>query len=370
MWLRAAHASVVVCCALAFGCAGPDYGEAFVSSFHAAKRAYAAGRYAEAAELYGAAAGDAQRVKDRDEAFFMQARMYEKLERWAAARERYATILETSPRGTRAGRAAFEIATLEIEHGDPNRGYRALQEAIVRYPNHGSARRGLELWAEHVAERGGEEALRAVLSRWLTELEGSALEQQLRYERARSLRRSGDLVRAHEAFVETAMRHPYPKGTLTDDAWWYASEVAEEQGNHEQAVTDLRSLLGSREVATGGSYERPRYPPAQMRIAELYRDRLGDHEAARRAFRRVYLEHETSILADDAMWWEAVLERRHGRAERACELGEELAHQFSSSRYVRCLQQLCPRLESRGSRPCPDYILRDLSAKATPSPSG
>lgn len=352
---------VVALWALASGCGGPDYGEAFVASFHAAQRAHVAGRYAEAADKYGVAAGDAQRVKDRDEAFFMQARMYEKLARWAEARERYETILRTSPRGPRAGRAAFEIATIEIEHGDLERGYGALAEAIRRYPNHGSARRGLELWAGHVGAQDGEEALRATLGRWLVELKGSALEQQLRYERARSLRRSGDLAAAHEAFVETARRHPYPMGTLTDDAWWYASEVAEEQGRYEQAVADLRSLLGSREVATGGSYERPRYPPAQMRIAELYRDRLGDREAARRAFRRVHQEHATSILADDAMWWEAVLERRDGRSGDACELGEDLRDRFPSSRYVRCLDRLCPQLEAPGGRPCPDYIVATLS---------
>lgn len=362
MRFYASFAILMSCCAPLVGCGGPDYGEAFVTSFSAAKRAYAAGRYAEAAELYGTAAGDAQRVKDRDEAFFMQARMYEKLERWAAARERYETILKTSPRGTRAGRAAFEIATLEMVHGDVETGYRALEAAIRRYPNHGSARRGLELWAEHVGQRDGEEALRATLARWLVELKGSGLEQQLRYERARSLRRSGDLATAHDAFVEAATRHPYPMGTLTDDAWWFASQVAEEQGDFEQAIADLRSLLKSREVATGGSYERPRYPPAQMRIAELYRDRLGDREAARRAFRRVYEEHETSILADDAMWWEAVLERRDGRTDGACDLGEDLRDRFPSSRYVRCLNDLCSSLASGGQRPCPSYILRTLSS--------
>ncbi|HHH29413.1 MAG TPA: tetratricopeptide repeat protein [Polyangiaceae bacterium] len=345
-----------------FGCGGPDYGEAFVTSFHAAKRAYAAGRYAEAAALYGEAAGDAQRVKDRDEAFFMQARMYEKLERYEAARERYETILKVSPRGTRAGRAAFEIATLQIEHGDPEKGWKALEEAIRRYPNHGSARRGLELWAEHVGERDGEEALRAVLARWLVEMKGSVIEQQLRYERARSFRRGGDLAAAHAAFVETARHHPYPMGTLTDDAWWFASLVAEERGDYEQAVADLRSLLASREVATGGSYERPRYPHAQMRIAELYRDRLGDRRAAMKAFRRVYEEHETSILADDAMWWEAVLERWDGDSGAACDLGEDLRERFPSSRYLRCLDRLCSTLPAQGSRPCPSYILETLAA--------
>jgi len=343
------------------GCGGPDYGEAFVTSFSAAKRAYAAGRYDEAAALYGEAAGDAQRVKDRDEAFFMQARMYDKLDRWSSARERYETILRVSPTGPRAGRAAFEIAYLEIEHGDAERGYRMLREALERYPNHGSARRGLEVWAEHAAERDGEKALRKMLGQWIGELKGSALEQQLLYERARSLRRVGDLEAAHRAFVDTAERYPYPLGTLTDDAWWYASQVAEEQGHYRQAIADLRSLLASREVATGGSYERPRYPPAQMRIEELYRDRLADREAARQAFRRVYQEHETSILADDAMWWEAVLDRRDGRVDDACELGDDLRDRFPSSRYVRCLNALCPRLESGGTRPCPSYVLKTLA---------
>jgi TolA-binding protein len=362
-------AIVALTLGIVVGCGGPNYGEAFVRSFHEAKRAYAAGRYAEAATLYGRAAQDARRVKDRDEAHFMQARMYEKLERWPDAQERYRAIIQSSPKGTRAGRAAFEAATLEIEHGDSARGWAALEEAILRYPNHGSARRALRLWSDHIAERDGEEALRERLTAWLKPLADTDIHQQVRYERARSHWRSGNLQQAHDDFVEAARRHPYPQGTLTDDAWWHASQVAEEQGAIGTAISDLRSLLASREVATGGSYERPRYPEAQMRLGVLYRDYLGDHDAARDAFRRVYREHETSILADDALWNEAMLYARDGDSETACDRLDDLRDDFPQSRYVRCLNRICPG-RPEGDRPCPDYILETLPEQATVEPSG
>ncbi len=343
--------------ALAACAAGPS--EAFERSFYAAKRAYAAGRYEEAARLYEEAAEDASRVKDRDEATFMQARMYEKLERWPDAQDTYRRLEELSPRGPRAGRASYEQAEIEIDHGDAAKGWRALAEALRAHPDHGSARRALSRWCRHHGEEQGEEALRERLGRWLRELRGTDIEQQLKYEMGWSWRRSGDLQRAHAQLLTTARDHPYPHGTLTDDALWHASHVAEELGDYPLAVADLRELLSTREQADGGSYERPRYPGAQLRIGELYRDRLGDLDQARRELRRMYTVHSTSVLADDAMWADAVLALRQGHTEEVCELARDLPQRFPGSRYRACLRQLCPSAEPP-ARPCPDYILRTL----------
>jgi TolA-binding protein len=342
--------------AAVLGCGGPRHGEAFLGSFRAAQRAHNAGRYAEAAEGFAKAARVAQRVKDRDEALFLAARMKEKLGRWDEARKDYRELARVSPDGPRTARAVFDLAHLEIEHGDEAAGWALLERAIERYPGHGSTRNALGRLAEHLATRGGEAALRARLARWLDALRGTDAEQQLKYELARSLERDGALREAHAMLLRAAREHPYPTGPLTDDALWRASHVAERLGDAALAVADLRELLSDRETAAGGSYERPRFPEAQLRIALLYRDRLGDRAAARRELRVMHTRHAKSVLADDALWYEAELWARDGDAERACDVVAELALRYPGSRYRRCVALVCPRPGDGAASDCPRYI--------------
>lgn len=341
-----------------FGC-GPAHGEAFERSFAAGQRAYSAGRYEEAAGLFERAAADAERVKDRDEALFLIARMHERLERWRDAQEAYRRLLATSPDGPRAPRAAFEIATIEIDHGDPEAGWKALAEAIERHPSHGSASRAIELWAAHTAETAGEEPLRAALSRWVETLGASASAQRVKYELARSHARSGDHAAARDAYLRAAREHPHPHGNLTDDAYWFAAEAAEAVGDPRGAIAILEELLSSREISSWGqSYERPRYPAAQLRIAEIHRAR-GELEAARRAFRRTHENHTTSALADDAMWQEAIVAKRLGDDDGACAVLEALGARKPPSRYARCAGLLCPA--AGAAEDCPRYIAETVN---------
>ena len=55
-----------------------DRGDAYVTSFAEAERAFHAGRWSEAARAWSDAAGKAKRVKDRDEARFLEARAEER----------------------------------------------------------------------------------------------------------------------------------------------------------------------------------------------------------------------------------------------------------------------------------------------------
>lgn len=360
---------IVIALALIAGC-GIDRGEAYVRSFTEAQRAHNAGRYEEAARHYAQAARDAIRLKDRDEAYYLEARMYQRLERWDDARASYESLLRVSPKGPRTGRAAFDRALLSIAYGASEEGYRELERALLQHPNHGSARRGLRVWLAHQQRLGGEAQLQTEVVRLQARLGRTTLGQQLAYELGLSYRRAGELERAHAQLLKAARDHPIPKGTLTDDAYWHAAEIAEELGNTQLALADLRELLSSREVATGGSYERPRYPAAQMRIAELYR-RRGDYDTARREYRRMYRTHTTSILADDAMWQEALLAKQQGDDQDACDIAEDLPDSFADSRYVRCVRDLCPSLGAdevpAQKRPCPPYILREISGEPDPN---
>jgi len=344
---------------------GPSQGERFVRIFLSGKRAYNAGRYEEAAQLYEQAAAAAKRVKDRDEAYFLQARMYERLGRWSDAQRAYRRLVEVSPQGPRTPRAVFEFAELQIEHGaDPEVGWRLLGEAIDTYPNHGSARNALKQLAQHLAERDGEPALQAYLEARLGKLKGTEAEQQLKYEHALSVLRSGAKQRAHDLLVRCAAEHPYPQGNLNDNALYLASEIAEELGRYDQAVADLRAMLSVYEISADvGSYIRPKFPQAQYRLGELYRDQLKDPATARREFRAVYETFPDSLLADDALWQEAILAHRAGEAEAACDLMVELRRRFEQSRYRRCAAKLCPEEAAHApeGRPCPPHISRELT---------
>ncbi|MCK6589638.1 MAG: hypothetical protein L6Q76_18875, partial [Polyangiaceae bacterium] len=160
--------------------------------------------------------------------------------------------------------------------------------------------------------------------------------------------------------LAAAARFPYPFGAYTDDALWHAALIEEELGRHGEAIGHLRKLLAPREVSTQmGSYERPRFSEAQMKIATIYRDGLQDRAAARRELRKLYTGHLTSTLRDDAMWAEAVMLYEDKSQDEACAVVKRLVNELPDSRYARCAKAVCPTAPE-GKRACADYILREL----------
>jgi len=187
--------------------------------------------------------------------------------------------------------------------------------------------------------------------KWLRDAEArlgaTELDETVRYLVAGRLEAAGDLPAARDAYVAYAERHPYPEGALFDDALWHASLLEEKMGRTEPAILHLRRMLAVREESTMvGSYERPRFSPAQFRIAVLFRDKLNDSASARREFHKVYDSHKTSILRDDALWEEAKLAHADGDRAAACSLLATLAKDFRASRYIACAPSLCPTIES------------------------
>jgi TolA-binding protein len=373
--VRAGGLAKAALVALLVAACGPNLGAAYERSFAAAQRAHDARRFEEAARAYEQAAKDARRVKDRDEALFLAARMHDKRGAYDKARAVLTRLVAVSPQGPRAGRAAFELAELEIEHGDAERGWAMMLEATRKHPKNGVARPSVKRMVAHELDRGGDEAVLAWIDGPARVLRGTEVEENLDYEKALALERMGKLAPARDAFLETARAHPYPFGTLTDDALYRASLVEEQLGNPEAAIAHLRSLLAGRESShMMGSYDRPRYSQAQMRIGELYRDKLRDHASARRELHKVYADHPTSILRDDALWAEARLAKEDGDEREACSLVERLGREFPESRYARCVRLVCDdaKLPEGTKRSCGDYIEREVRGeeKETEAPSG
>lgn len=342
----------------------PVRGDAYLASFAAGQRALHAGRYEEAARAYDDAAAKALRVKDRDEARFLQARSYGKAGRWEDARAAYQRLATESPTGPRGPRAVFELADLEIDHGDVEKGYAMLIAAAIRFPQSGVARPTIRRVVAHIVELRGEPAARAWLADHAATFRGTDEDQTIGYEIALSFDREGKKQEAHDALMESARAHPYPKGSLTDDALVRASKIDEELGRWAEAAKHLHDLLATQEVSHGiagkydmASYERPRFPEAALRLGEIYRDKLHDRAAARRAFEALYRDHPKARKRDLAVWSQARLALEDGEPKVACTLASRLVREFPDSRYTRCVRAICPTAPA-AKRECADYILR------------
>jgi tetratricopeptide (TPR) repeat protein len=364
---RAGGALLLAALAASPACA-PDLGDAYLAAFAAGERSFRAGRFTEAAAAWDGAAAQAKRVKDRDEARFLEARAQARASRWADARATYERLATDSPDGLRTPRARFEVASLEIDHGDAARGWTLLDDTARRFPAHGLARPALHRLLEHAADGGGEPAVLAFLDAHEPVFRGTDQDEVIGYERARSLERAGRRREAHDTFLASARRHPYPSGSLTDDAFWHAAAIDDEDGRYDEAITHLRELLAPRESSGPWvSYERPRYSEAQLHIAEIYRDKLHDHAGARREYDRLYTDFPRTIKRAEAGWAEARLARQDGDTAATCSLAKRLVDDLPDSRYVRCAHEICPALPP-AVRACADYILRELEADRATAP--
>jgi tetratricopeptide (TPR) repeat protein len=279
----------------------------------------------------------------------------------AAALER---IAKAKPPGEHAAEAAFHLARVHIEQNDAA-GWTEMEAVAVDFPAHGVGRIALHKVLVHDEETGGDAATLAHIEALSKGPLGKTdLVQTLDYQAAVCTEHMGKLAEAREAYLAVAARYPYPFGRLFDDALWRASEIDEKLGKPERAIEDLERMLAVRETAhLMGTYERPRFQPALMRIAVLYRDKLGDRARARDAYRRAWNElGASSPMRDDAAWEEAQLLGADGDQDGACGRLQALVSAVPSSRYVPCATERCPKIErpkdSKAPKECRGYIER------------
>jgi tetratricopeptide (TPR) repeat protein len=345
--------------AVSLACA-PSLPASYQRSRAAAERAYVHGRYAEAAQHWQRAAREASRQRDRDEAAYRAAVSLERAGRYAQATRLYDDIARI-PGHPRASRAAFARAKLEILHGNVHKGHHLLEYALRAHPDSGLAPAALRRYLRWLQRQEGTAAVLRYLSAAIRQLDATELAEHLHYAYAGALSASGKITKALDRYLYVARRFPYPHGALWDDALWHASQLQERLGNHRAAVGHLRRMLAQREPPSApGTYQRPRYAQSQFRIAELYRDRLGDPDAAQREFLKVYTDHPDSRLRDDALWAAALVARDAGNQRGACAALQPLVRDLPDSRFAPCAPLLCPELSSPDARPCRSYIRRQI----------
>jgi tetratricopeptide (TPR) repeat protein len=342
-------------------CGGPSRGAAYDRAYAAAQRAESAGRLEEALAAYDRAAEAAKRPRDRDQARWSACDVLSRADRVADAVTRLDAVAADGTSEHQA-EAAYRAAALRIEHGEADRGWHDLEQAVRRFPTHGVAHVAVRRLVDHAdatSTQAGLEEVRA-LDRDLGKTE---LQQLTAYLAARHVEQLGDDAGALAAYKQIADRWPYPHGSFFDDALWYASLLDEKAGRTQAAVDDLERLVAVRETTSlMGSYERARYVPSMLRIGALYAGPLHDHERARATYHRLYADFAHSTMRARALWQEAALWKQDGDATKACDRLATLVHEFPDSRYVPCAAAACPgvqRASSSGApKECHAYIER------------
>lgn len=361
--------SLLLLAVSAAACA-PSRGAAYERALADARRAHHAGRFDTAAERFDEAALTAKVPRDavyaRYEAALARARSGDV----ARASRELRALAADKPLHAYSAQAAFKAAELAYK-SDPSAGYSELEAVAVRFPESGVARAALGRLLRHDDERGPAKTL-AHLDALAPKVANSALEEDVAYERAKRIADLGHFEEARDAFVDVANRWSYPAGNYFDDALYRASVMEENLGRYKEAIGHLERLLAFRETSvTIGSYERPRYIPAMLRIATLYEERLRDRKMARETLHRLYTDFTTSTLRDDALWREAELWRKDANKETACARLSTLVSDFPDSRYVPCAVELCasikPPSRSKAPKSCRAYLKRETSHEVTPT---
>lgn len=333
----------------------------YATKFAAGERAESAGRYAEAALQYDAAASEAARDREKEHAAYLGALMHVRAGDVATGAKTLARI--GAGNGEHASEALLRLAEIHERENNPET-WNEYEAIALRFPESGDGRVALQKVLIHSDEANGEAATLAYLEKLSKgPLQSTDLAESIAYQRAVRLQKIGKLAEARDAYVNVARTWPYPKGRVFDDALWHASEVDETLGQIPRAIEDLEEMLKVRESSHfTGSYERPRFPPALFRIGVLYVEKLNDRAKAREAFRRAFDDlPPTNTLRDDAAWREAQLWIADGNNDEACGRLRALVSAAPDSRYVPCATERCKierPSDSKAPKTCHAYLTR------------
>jgi outer membrane protein assembly factor BamD (BamD/ComL family) len=365
---RAVTTSVAVACALALAasglaCSAPARGNGYERSLAAGERAQSAGRFGDAASEYDRASRAARLPRDAAHARYLSARMLVRGGNLRDAAVVLHAIADASPPGEDSALAAYELADLALASDHEADGWAAMDAFVRRFPGSGVAPRALRRMIRHDEETGKKEALDH-LRRLQPAVDATEVGELVAYQIAIEQRDLGDIAGARDALIAVTKRWPYPGGALWDDALFHASELDEQLGRYDAAIAELETMLAQRETShMMGTYQRPLYTPALVRIGVLYRDRMHDRARARDAFHRLYTDFDTSVNRDDALWEEALLWRDEGDTGTACVRMRTLVREFPDSRYVPCAAEQCPGVvradKSQAPRECHAYLKRN-----------
>jgi tetratricopeptide (TPR) repeat protein len=238
-----------------------------------------------------------------------------------------------------ASTAVYRAGTLLLREHRDLPAWTALWRVVTDYPDEPVAADALRALVSD-GRRRDPRALADEITRLITPLAETAVADNLWWSLADLTEHElGDAVQARAIYDRIPLDHP--TSGLIDDARWHAARISRQLHDPRGAVTRLRALLATREVAFGtGSYFSIWLDDAQLELGKVLRDDLHDLRGAAAAFRQLPADYPASILRDDALYELAVtLEQQHDHAA-ACAAVAQLAAQFADSKYLPRAREL------------------------------
>lgn len=237
--------------------------------------------------------------------------------------------------------AVYRAGELLLQAGKTTEAWTALWRVVTDWPDEPSAADALRTL---VADGRGRDAraLGEQLATLLSSLATTQVADNLLWSLADLTEHElGNLEGARALYDRIPL--DYPQSGLRDDARWHAARISRALHDPRGAVTRLRALLATREVAFGaGSYFSIWLDDAQLELGRVLRDELADLPGAMTAFRRLPKDYPASILKDDALHELAITQDRAGDHAGACTTIATLAKQAPDSKYLRRGDVSCP----------------------------
>jgi tetratricopeptide (TPR) repeat protein len=237
--------------------------------------------------------------------------------------------------------ATYRAGTLLLAAGNTEAAWTALWRVITEWPDEGTAADAVKTLLDDGRRRDAR-ALGEQIANLTSTLASTQVADNLLWTLA-------DLTEHELANLEGARalydRIPldYPQSGLRDDARWHAARISRAMKDPQGAVTRLRALVATREVAFGaGSYFSIWLDDAQLELGRVLRDELADLPAAMAAFRKLPKDYPASILKDDALYELAITQDKAGDHAGACESLKKLVKQAPDSKYLQRGDVVCP----------------------------
>lgn len=304
-------------------------GEAHLNALAEAEAHQHHGRLAEAAAAYRDAAEKAERRVDRDECLYRESRVYARMGEFQKAIELCDQLAEIEPMARRTLRAKLDASRYRLLGDDADeikKAEKTLRNLITEHPDSAASRSALRMLAvRHIDDVEDKEEGLAWLESLLEEVRNESIGEPMMNIQAELLLKLGRRDEAIGILESQVEKYPYPEGRRWDDALYRLAELAVEDKNPKKAIAFLEQMIEVHESSyIIGSYTRPMFSKAALKIARIYRDELNDPKSAIKAYAHVRSEFPMSLSVDDALAEEAELRLAQGDRAAGCDLLREV----------------------------------------------